>query len=1151
MSLITSGLTWQVDFTNQSSLIISTNSGGNPQIDKATNLSNPSLFFSGLSNNEPLYVYSGFSGPLGFSGTAQANGGRALTNKLGDYGSFTEYTMFLMVNNTGGTFNAFIVSYDDPNYSGQTQGYNWFESNVTTDPSYGTAGFFYRTTTNVVGTTNDLRASGDTNNWYVVGTRAYQSGSDIITEIWVDGVLTGTTTTTSDTLFTAVNPIFFLTGRQSFPGDILYTEALFYDRKLGNTEMTDNFDYFNQKYFGISQVTPTPTPTITQTPSVTPTIPFTPSMTPSVTPTPRGINFKTISDDFRRLADAHKQLNSYGLGDIEQISYWTQSRDKEENTDYQSPFYPLLYVVPSSVQNDLQYKTWGFNTLVMDIVERNLDNQIDVLSDTNQILQDVISQFRLSVTNVFGDYNDKYYLDDEVTCIPFLEKYDDLTNGWNGELKIKTMTPLDRCEAAYYPFTGNTSFINSIVISDGSYTSSNGTYTRNTSTSAFSKVGGGGAIFFGGDGWYIFNTSVGNVARNTSTLGSGTWDPWTPGNSTGIVATYGYYNPPSHETINFKTFHDDFRLLADYHKQINSFGFGAIDDLSFDQELRNRQDNTDYQSPYFPLMYVVPQNSIQKFGYMTFQFDVIVMDIIERDLSNQVDVLSDTNQILDDIISQFRLSVTDSLGNFNSKYYLQNPVMCTPFLEKYTDLTGGWSATISIDIMDSLDRCDAAFMSFLTPTPTVTSTNTPTPSVTPTNTITPTQTQTNTPTVTQTNTGTVTPTVTETPTNTPTTTTTLTSTPTPSVTETVTPTVTNTPTTTTTLTSTPTPSVTNTMTPSETATNTPTPSVTPTFTPTPSSTPVVNECIWNENNKNWDVEDLTWDVCPRPTPTTTSTNTPTPSSTPPASGTTEAQTYLRAVVDNGGTGITSTVSAATITMFTSLFSNNLYGKIKTMYPMLGGTSGSTKFNAINPIDTNAAFRLSFVGTGVTYDYSGITISNTALGGAFYANTNFNPVTNLTGNSTTVGIYYKNLATVHRETYWYGSYQGGTPERFVTLSTDIAATNTQRSLLFSRTNQLSQTGITYANMSGQYTQGNNGTNTFLRYNGTSIATGTDSTTRPSNNVYIGTLNLNGVSYRGAQARYQFFYISDSLTSGEAATIETIINTFQTSIGRNLY
>ena len=89
------------------------------------------------------------------------------------------------------------------------------------------------------------------------------------------------------------------------------------------------------------------------------------------------------------------------------------------------------------------------------------------------------------------------------------------------------------------------------------------------------------------------------------------------------------------------------------------------------------------------------------------------------------------------------------------------------------------------------------------------------------------------------------------------------------------------------------------------------------------------------------------------------------------------------------------------------------------------------------------------------------------------------------------------------------------------------------------------------MSGQYTQGNDGTNTYLRYNGTSVATGTDSTTRPNANIFIGSLNLGGTPYRGANARYQFFYVSDSLTSGEASTMETIINTFQTTIGRNLY
>lgn len=553
------------------------------------------------------------------------------------------------------------------------------------------------------------------------------------------------------------------------------------------------------------------------------------------------INFKTIADDYQTMANHHKQINSFGLGNIDGISYYTTSRDQDANPHAQPPIFPLLYVVPAQVTNDLKYKTWDFNTLVMDISQRDLANQVDTLSDTLQILQDIISQFRLSVTAEEGLYNNKYYLDNEVNCIPFMEKQVDLTNGWNGLLSLKTMTPLNRCAAAYNTWTG-----------------------------------------------------------------------------TSIV----------HNTINLKTFHDDFRTLSEYHKQINSFGFGEESDLSFWTEMRDKTDNTHFNSPIFPLLYVIPGEVVQKFGFMEYTFTLIVMDIIERDLTNQIDVLSDTNQIMDDIISQFRLSVTDSLGNFNAKYYLQNPVICSPFIEQYSDLTGGWTAKIAVQVMNSLDRCDAAFNSWITPTLTTTPTPTPTvtntPSVTPTSTPTntPTQTQTNTPsqtstpTVTPTNTNTPTVTQTETPTSTPTNTPTNTNTPTPSVTSTetpsptpsVTPTETNTPTPsiTATQTSTPTPSITpsvtqtqtpsatptetptntptstNTPTPSvtqtptetttptvtpsvtPTTTNTPTPSITPTFTPTPSSTPgpVLNECIWNENADQWNQEYITWDNCP-------------------------------------------------------------------------------------------------------------------------------------------------------------------------------------------------------------------------------------------------------------------------------------------------
>jgi len=96
-------------------------------------------------------------------------------------------------------------------------------------------------------------------------------------------------------------------------------------------------------------------------------------------------------------------------------------------------------------------------------------------------------------------------------------------------------------------------YINSIIISNGSYTAANGTYTRDNPSAAFTLTGGSGSIFFGGDAWYIYNTAIGNVARNTSELGTGTWEAWPVGNSTGITAEYSSYICPTTTTTTSTT----------------------------------------------------------------------------------------------------------------------------------------------------------------------------------------------------------------------------------------------------------------------------------------------------------------------------------------------------------------------------------------------------------------------------------------------------------------------------------------------------------------------------------------------------------------------------------------------------------------------
>ena len=457
-----------------------------------------------------------------------------------------------------------------------------------------------------------------------------------------------------------------------------------------------------------------------------------------------------------------------------------------------------------------------------------------------------------------------------------------------------------------------------------------------------------------------------------------------------------------------------------------------------------------------------------------------------------------------------------------------------------------------------------------TPTPTQTPTNTATPTNTPTNTAsntntpTPTKTPTQTPTNTQTQTPTNTTTKTQTPT--PTTTTTLTATPTQTPTNTKTPTQTPTqtktptptPTTTTTLTATPTQTSSNTPTPTntKTPTQTPTPSITAsqTNTPTPSitasqtMTPTQTQTPTNTNTPSITASQTmtpTNTSTPTQTPTNTITQTqtqtssPTPTPTRPASGTTEAETYLRAVVDAGGTGITSTVSAATITLFTSLVSNGLYSKIQAMYPMLGGNSSGCKFNAKNPVDTNAGYRLTFNG-GWTFNSSGAT-SNGTNG---YANTYLSNSA-LTINSQHYLVYMSNNVVVPGSAKTYigasdGTYysvisQTTTPAWFYALGdggSNFVATPTTNG------------NITIASSGGSY---NN-----LYKNGSLLkSTFTGGYIAVNYFNYLGALNSLGTAAQYYNNQYSFATIGFGLSDTQVSTLSTIINTFQTTLGRNTY
>jgi len=87
---------------------------------------------------------------------------------------------------------------------------------------------------------------------------------------------------------------------------------------------------------------------------------------------------------------------------------------------------------------------------------------------------------------------------------------------------------------------------------------------------------------------------------------------------------------------------------------------------------------------------------------MHITWKVIVSDKIEDDLSNQVDVMSDTLEIIKDFFSKAYLSDYDA--EFN----------CTvePWLEKTETILGGWTLTISIQQKFDYNRCVLPILDF-------------------------------------------------------------------------------------------------------------------------------------------------------------------------------------------------------------------------------------------------------------------------------------------------------------------------------------------------------------------------------------------------------------------------------------------------------
>jgi len=270
------------------------------------------------------------------------------------------------------------------------------------------------------------------------------------------------------------------------------------------------------------------------------------------------------------------------------------------------------------------------------------------------------------------------------------------------------------------------------------------------------------------------------------------------------------------------------------------------------------------------------------------------------------------------------------------------------------------------------------------------------------------------------------------------------------------------------------------------------------------------------------------------------------SPTPPEPFDTDAAAYLSAVISAGGS-LDATISGATNTLFTDLKSAGLYSKLDTLYMMIGGTAAST---ALNGIRANNQFDITWTNSGsMTFNYSGAT----GNGSTTYGNTNYNPRNESSATDTSWGIYHTagNFGANNGETYSFGAYDGTyiNNHYYPPSSLRLYGYTTNPQLVLGNPTNVNGSYISTITSGTKALYHNLGSASSI--SGSSVPGG--SAFLVNQPYYLFTLNLNGSPYAGNyyNGRIQHFFNGSYLTPSETTTMMGILNTFETTLGRNLY
>ena len=260
----------------------------------------------------------------------------------------------------------------------------------------------------------------------------------------------------------------------------------------------------------------------------------------------------------------------------------------------------------------------------------------------------------------------------------------------------------------------------------------------------------------------------------------------------------------------------------------------------------------------------------------------------------------------------------------------------------------------------------------------------------------------------------------------------------------------------------------------------------------------------------------------------------------------DAQAFITAAA------ITDSIQQTAInTLVTDLKTYNIWTKMKAIYPFVGGTASTHKWNLKDPRDLDAAFRLTFSGGG-THDSNGYVMNGTDS----FADTKFN-ASAISGwkDSHTMGVYI-GTQTPYGTGWHIGIGDTNTADPLYGLAVRRSLSPFTDYVIYDSGNfsQSGRTSSTQTDARGFWTGRAFSVNQRELFKNTNIISSNYINavvgTVPNNTFYIGAMRgVNGSANLYLSGVNKLTYFADVLTNTELTNLYTSVQAYQTILSRN--